>query len=100
MGAIPGALIRWQIDEVFMANIIGCFLLGFFNSCTITKRYKLILGVGLCGSMTSFSGWSLYLNNLLTQGLYKLFVIHSILIVLMGISAAGIGNNIAKKLNS
>ena len=31
-GAIPGSLFRWQIDEIFIVNLIGCFLLGFFNS--------------------------------------------------------------------
>ena len=32
LGAILGALLRWQINEIFLVNLIGCFLLGFFNS--------------------------------------------------------------------
>ena len=100
MGAIPGALIRWQIDDIFTVNLIGCFLLGFFNSWTITKRYKLAFRVGLCGSMTTFSGWTFELNNYLTQGLYKLFLVHSVLSVLMAVFAVGIGHVFAKKLNN
>ena len=100
IGAIPGALLRWQIDEMFIVNLIGCFLLGFFNSLDISKKYKLTLGVGLCGSMTTFSGWSLQLHNLLSQGLYKLFLFNSISIVLMGVFAAGLGHVSAKKLNT
>tara|TARA_B100001250_G_scaffold191033_1_gene164171 strand:- start:495 stop:839 length:345 start_codon:yes stop_codon:yes gene_type:complete len=100
IGAIPGALFRWQIDEIFIVNLIGCFLLGFFNSLAIPKRYKLTLGVGLCGSMTTFSGWSFHLYKLLSQGLYKLFLFNSISIVLMGVLAVRLGDIFAKKLNS
>ena len=99
IGAIPGALLRWQIDEIFIVNLIGCFLLGFFNSLAISKRYRLTFAVGLCGSMTSFGGWSFHLYNLLSQGLYKLFLFNSISIVLMGIFAISLGHMLAKKLN-
>ena len=100
IGAIPGALFRWQIDETFVVNIIGCFLLGCFNSLAIPKRYKVSLGVGLCGSMTTFSGWSLHLYELLSQGLYKLFLLNSISIVLIGVLAIGLGHIIGKKINA
>ena len=100
LGAIPGALFRWQIDEIFIVNLVGCFLLGFFNSLAISKRYKLTLGIGLCGSLTTFSGLSYQLHNLLSQGMYKLFLFNSISIVLMGIFAIGLGHIFAEKLNA
>ncbi len=100
MGAIPGALLRWQIDEIFIANLIGCFLLGLFNSLAMPKRYKLILGFGLCGSMTTFSGWCFHLYDLLSQGLYKLFLFNSISIVLLSVFAIGLGHIFGKKLNA
>ena len=100
LGAIPGALFRWQIDEIFIVNLIGCFLLGFFNSLEILKRYKLTLCVGLCGSRTTFSGWSYHLYELLNQGLYKLFLLNSLSIVLIGIVLIGLGHIFAKKLNA
>ena len=99
LGAIPGALFRWQIDEVFIVNLIGCFLLGFFNSLAITKRYKLTLVFGLCGSMTTFSGWSFRLYNLLKQGMYGLFLFNSILLVFFGVLAIALGHVFANKLN-
>ena len=99
IGAIPGALFRWQIDEIFIVNIIGCFLLGLVNSLNILKKYKLTLGVGLCGSMTTFSGWSFQLYKLLSHGQYKLFVFNSISIVLIGIFAIYLGYMFGKKLN-
>ena len=100
LGAILGALFRWQIDEIFIVNVIGCFLLGFFNSLDIFKRYRLTLSVGLCGSLTTFSGWSFHLYELINQGLYQLFLIHSISIVLIGVLAMGLGHIFAHKLNA
>ena len=100
LGAIPGALFRGQIDEIFIVNLIGCFLLGFFNSLNILKRYKLTLCVGLCGSMTTFSSWMSHLYKLLNQGLYKLFLLNSLSIVLIGIVFIGLGHIFAKKLNA
>jgi len=100
IGAIPGALFRWHIDQIFVVNLIGCFLLGFLNSLAIPKRYKLTFGVGFCGSMTTFSGWSFHLYELLSQGLYRLFVLNSISIVLMGVFAIGLGHMLGKKLNA
>tara|TARA_B100000945_G_scaffold102985_1_gene81350 strand:+ start:353 stop:691 length:339 start_codon:yes stop_codon:yes gene_type:complete len=100
IGAIPGALIRWHVDQIFVVNLIGCFLLGFFHSLNILKRYKLTLVVGLCGSMTTFSGWASDLFNLLSQGLYKLFLFNSISIVLIGVFAMGLGHILAKRLNA
>ena len=73
LGAVIGALFRWQIDAIFILNLFGCFLLGFLNSFSISNAYKLTLGVGFCGSMTTFSGWASKLHDLLNQGLYKLF---------------------------
>ena len=100
IGAIPGALVRLLIDDIFLVNIVGCFLLGFVNSSAISKRYKLALGVGLCASMTTFSGWSYHSYQLIRQGLYKLFFFNSISIVLLGVFAIGLGHIFAKKINA
>ena len=97
IGASPGALLRWQIDNIFIVNIIGCFLLGFINALPISTRYKLIFGFGFCGSLTTFSGWSLYLFKLISEGLYRLFFLNSVLIVLIGFFAICFGDIFAKK---
>ena len=96
--AIPAVLFRWQIDQIFIVNTIGCFLLGFINSLPISKRYKLIFGFGFCGSLTTFSGWSFLLFKLINQGFYKLFFVNTILIVILCIFAVGLGDLLAKKL--
>ena len=96
--AFPAAILRWKIDQIFVVNIIGCFFLGFVNSLPISRRYKLIFGFGFCGSLTSFSEWSYQLFKLINEGLYKLFFLNSILIVILGIFAVGLGQVVAKKI--
>ena len=98
IGAFPAAILRWQIENIFIVNIIGCFLLGFINALPITREYKLVFGFGFCGSLTTFSGWSYQLFKLISQGLYKLFFLNSILMVLFGFIAVGLGHIVAKKM--
>ena len=100
IGAVPAAIFRWIIDEIFIVNIIGCFLLGFINSTLVSRKYKLIFGFGFCGSLTTFSGWSLYLFELIREGLYKLFFFHSISMILFGCFSIGFGHLLAKKINT
>ena len=100
IGAVPAAIFRWQIDQIFIVNIIGCFLLGLINALPLSRKYKLIFGFGFCGSLTTFSGWSFQLFKLINKGLYKLFLLNSIIIVIFGIVACGLGHLVAKKINN
>ena len=99
IGAVPAAILRWQIDGIFIVNIIGCFIFGFINSMTISKRYKLIFGFGFCGSLTTFSGWSFQLFELLSQGFLKSFILNSILTFSIGFLAICFGHLCAKGMN-
>ena len=100
MGAVPGALARWQIDNIFIVNIVGCFLLGIINGLPIDRRYKLIFGFGFCGSLTTFSGWSFQLIELISQDLYMLFFLNLILILVSGLLSIYIGDLFAKRFNN
>ncbi len=100
IGAIPAALLRWQIDEVLIVNIIGCFLLGFINGLNITWRYKLIFRFGFCGSLTTFSGWSFQLFQLIGNGAYKLFFFNLILALIIGLFSLVIGHLLSKKFKA
>ena len=98
IGAIPAAIFRWELDNIFIINTIGCFLLGLVNSLPFPRRYKLIFGFGFCGSLTTFSGWSFQLFKLINQGFYKLIFLNSIVLVILGIFAFGLGHLFAKKI--
>ena len=97
IGAVPGAIFRWQIDDVFIVNTLGCFLLGIINALPVKRMYKLIFGFGFCGSLTTFSGWAFHLFQLISEDLYKLFFLNSVLIVLIGFFAICLGDLFAKK---
>ena len=98
VGAVPAAILRWQIDQIFIVNAIGCFLLGFINSLPVSRRYKLMWAFGFCGSLTTFSGLSFQLYKLINQGFYKLFFLNSILILTIGLLSVAFGHLLAKKI--
>tara|TARA_Y100001968_G_scaffold222494_1_gene205235 strand:- start:1008 stop:1358 length:351 start_codon:yes stop_codon:yes gene_type:complete len=98
IGAIPATIIRWQIDEIFIVNILGCFFLGFVNALSISRKYKLIFGFSFCGSLTTFSSWIFNLYELLSNGLYIHFVLDIILIIVFSFFALYLGKMLAQKI--
>ena len=76
-GAIPGALLRWQCERLgyaaigglrglvaadFVANMLGCLVIGLVVAQPPNRsRLTLWLGIGFCGSLTTFSAWILQL---------------------------------------
>lgn len=83
-GAIPGALLRWQLEQIghhavgglrgltaadLLANLIGCLLIGVLTSQPPgPQRLYLWAGIGFCGSLTTFSSWMLQLAEALRRG--------------------------------
>jgi len=80
IGAIPGALLRWRLAEdlgsgpaaingITLANLLGCLLLGLLLARPGgNDRRMLVLGIGFCGSLTTFSSWMLQLADALRTG--------------------------------
>jgi CrcB protein len=83
-GAIPGALLRWQCERLgaaaigglrglvaadFVANMLGCLVIGLvLAQPTNSPRLTLWLGIGFCGSLTTFSTWILQLYLAIHSG--------------------------------
>lgn len=68
-GAIPGALLRWRLENDLIANWIGCLLLGVITARRHPQARAMLLGgIGFCGSLTTFSGWILQLARQLQRG--------------------------------
>ena len=73
LGAVPGALFRWQValhlqDQYLLVNTLGAALLGLLAGLPADDRYRLLVGVGFCGSLTTFSGWMLAATKQLGSG--------------------------------
>ena len=57
LGAVPGSLIRWQVDNNLFSNLMGTFILGLILGLRVSFTFYLIIGIGFCGALTTFSGW-------------------------------------------
>ena len=73
LGAVPGAILRWQValylgDQNLLVNVLGAALLGLLAGLPAAPRRQLLLGIGFCGSLTTFSSWMLEAMQLISAG--------------------------------
>lgn len=103
-GAVCGALLRWGLSlaagagllaasgATLVANLLGSLLLGVLaGQRPIRPRLMLALGVGFCGSLTTFSTWIAELHTLLS-GPRPIQAVGLLLVSLAGgLAAAALG---------
>ena len=73
VGAVPGALLRWQFVVVFqdrdvLVNVLGSLILGLLLGLPYRPRIQLLVGIGFCGSLTTFSSWMVNSVDLIVSG--------------------------------
>ena len=95
-GAVPGALLRWQLalnlgDQNLLVNVLGAGLLGFLAGLPAAPRRQLLLGIGFCGSLTTFSSWMLAAMQHLSAGDWAAALGLIGLTLGLGLGAAGLG---------
>ncbi len=103
LGAVPGALLRWQmtlnlVDNNLAANTLGSALLGFLAGLPYAPRRQLLVGIGFCGSVTTFSSWMLDAIRLLGDGDIKSAAGLIGLTLGLGIGAAALGLQLGRKI--
>ena len=127
VGAVCGALCRYQVGRVAAdriaadpkrfghytgwhtcgINILGSFLLGSVAASPVattttasglTPRAKLMLGVGFCGSFTTFSTFSVDIVQWLAKGQTMKALSYATANNVGGIAAAAAGMSLAKKM--
>ena len=96
LGSIPGAFLRWQLQNYFVANLIGALVIGIIVGMKFSDSTNLILGFGFCGSLTTYSSWMIDAVNLLFNGAYLEVLSSAILMLLIGLTFALIGCYIGK----
>ena len=95
-GAVPGALLRWQLalhlgDQNLLVNVLGAALLGFLAGLPAAPRRQLLLGIGFCGSVTTFSSWMLAAMQQISAGDWGAALGLLGLTLGLGLGAAGLG---------
>ena len=73
LGAVPGAVMRWQVgahlhDNNLIVNVIGAFILGWLVGLPLRPKRQLLIGIGFCGSVTTFSSWMVDCVVFIAQG--------------------------------
>ena len=100
IGAIPGGLLRWQLQDYFVANLIGALVIGIVMGMKLSDSNNLMLGFGFCGSLTTYSSWIIHSINLLFNGSYLEAFSSIISLLLIGLTFVfmgfAIGNLIRK----
>ena len=96
LGAVPGALLRWQVslhlgDQNLLVNVLGAALLGLLAGLPAAPRRQLLLGIGFCGSVTTFSSWMLAAMRDLSRGEWGSAVGLIALTLGLGLGAAALG---------
>ena len=103
LGAIPGALLRWQIaihlaDRNLLVNVFGAALLGLLAGLPVAPRRQLLVGIGFCGSVTTFSSWMLDSVRLSAAGAWGQALGLIGLTLGLGLGAAALGFQLGKRL--
>ncbi len=98
IGAVPGALLRWQIQNDLIVNLLGTFFLGFIVGLRVNSRNYLLFGVGFCGALTTFSSWMVESTQLILKGFGLKVLLTLFFTLVFGFLAAAIGFFIGRKI--
>jgi len=75
-------------------NVSGAFLLGLLAGAVHDGDARLLLGVGLLGSYTTFSAWMLETQRLEEAGRRRSAVVNVVLSVFLGLGAVALGRTL------
>ena len=104
VGAVPGSLLRWQAlhlgDQNVLVNVLGAALLGLLAGLPAAPRRQLLVGIGFCGSVTTFSSWMLAAMKHLSAGDWSAALGLIGLTLGLGLGAAALGFSLGRRLKT
>ena len=110
LGGARGAATRWAIVTrgpglwenlpltVLFINMAGCALLGLLLGRGITEQPRLLLGVGFCGGLTTFSTFAVDTAGLFQERLFDEAWSLLAFSIIGGLVAFLLGRKIGKQL--
>ena len=103
LGTVPGAVMRWQIgihlhDNNVIVNVLGAFILGWLVGLPLRPRRQLLVGIGFCGSLTTFSSWMVSCVSFIAQGDWLAALGLIGLALGLGLGAAALGVFVGRSL--
>ncbi len=100
MGAMPGALIRWQINDDFAVNIFGSIIIGFLAGMQVRQKINLLFVIGFCGALTTFSSWMMNCLQLILDRAWLGLICWITFSVSIGLLAVGLGFVIGRQVRN
>ncbi|WP_432252260.1 fluoride efflux transporter CrcB [Streptomyces sp. HNM1019] len=107
-GGMVGAPLRYLTDRAvqtrhdsvfpwgtFLVNMGGCLMLGLLTGAAAGQRLQLLLGMGLCGALTTYSTFSYETLRLAEEGARLFAVANVVLSLVVGVGAAFAGVGLA-----
>lgn len=113
VGAAFGAPLRFAVDRyfvrrrgtqlpygTFVVNQVGSFILGLLTGLTLSLSFGQstgwqfatdLLGIGFCGALTTFSGWTSQIFELSRRPVRWTGTAYGLLSVLLGFALATVG---------
>ena len=115
IGGGLGSVCRYLISEIiflkkfdfpyptFIANLLGCFLIGLalgwsIKNSEVNSSFLILFTVGFCGGVTTFSSFSQESLTLINNNQLFYFFSYLLLSITIGILSVYIGMKISKYL--
>ena len=116
LGGVAGAVSRflvgtWTVKHLtasfplatLLVNVVGSFIIGFFLVWTTERvfadpRWRLLIAVGFCGGLTTYSSYAFESFKMYEQGNLKLLILNIVGNNLAALSAVLLGAVVARML--
>lgn len=111
MGSLAGGFGRWALAGavqaaagdalpwgVLAANLLGCLLVGVFDSAGFSVETRLALVSGLCGALTTFSALMLDASRLAKDGAPGRALLYVLLSAALGLLCVRAGGALGARL--
>jgi CrcB protein len=109
-GAAVGAPLRYVLDRAVRSrhttgfpwgtltvNVIGSFVLGILVAAPVSTSLSALLGVGFCGTLTTYSTFGYETLRLLQTRAYLLATVNVVGSLVAGLGAAYVGMAVAAR---